>query len=213
MTVPYDYFLPDVMPHVPDCPEPMIIRAIQASARDFLETSLMWQDDLGPISIRAWQNTYTPVPPFGSDIAMVLRVLLENNPLRATTLEMLDDTEPGWRKIRTLRPTRFVLTRSGAVRLIPQPVQNIPDALRVQVALKPNRLSPGLPDSVYLDWSESITRGALARLFEIPGTTWFNPDLSTYHSRQYRAGVMRAKGKHLKDYSRVSLRAKPCAFV
>ncbi len=213
MTVPYDYFLSDVMPHVPDCPEPMALGALRKSARDFLDTSLLWQEDLGPLNISAWQSEYTPVAPFGTDIAMVLRVLLHNRPLRGSTFEELDETEPGWRKVQAPIPTVFVMTSAGRIRIIPDPIEDLPEALTICVALKPNRLSPGLPDSLYMDWSETIARGAIARLFEIPGTSWFNADLATYHSRQYRAGLMRAKGKKLKSYSRVSLRAKPCAFV
>jgi len=81
------------------------------------------------------------------------------------------------------------------------PVHNSTRQGAALVALKPVSLDIDFPPDLFMNWFDTITDGALYRLYMQPAKPYSSPQLATVHARQFRVGCQRARAIAQKQYT------------
>lgn len=212
MAKQYIQFLSGVQPSVPGCDIATAISALRASAIDFCAESLIWRREADPTDIAADVSEYSFSPPTGAEVVTVMNILVDGNKVTPVSREDLDTYRPSWRDIAEKIPQYYFLTGNSTLRLVGVPTEDLTDALRVDVVLKPSRSSTEVPDTLYEDWFEPICAGALYRLQVMPDKTWTNGQLASYNLAQFRNGVTQAKNRRIRSRTLAARTIKPVKF-
>lgn len=61
------------------------------------------------------------------------------------------------------------------------------------LALKPVSFNVTFPTDLFQQWFQVILDGVLGRLYAMPAKPYSSPQLADFHSKRYRAGVVRAR--------------------
>lgn len=184
--VEIEQFLPDVLPEVPGCPEPMAERQILDATIRFCRDTYAWQDEVDELEVpkgstrfelgAEWQNGI-----FGSQIIAVTHV-----------------------GDRAFRFDGRTLSVDGA-----QEGETLP----IRAALQPERSASRVPDFLYEDHREAIAAQALSRLLLQSRVDWANPELAGVYRQDYANAVNEQKVRQARDYSDQPQRIQPVRFV
>lgn len=189
-----------ILPNVQGCPIGVVDNAILSTVIDFCEKSLLWKKESEKTDVRAGQARYTYSPGSDAKVVQAVYAALEHQPLIPTSLAELDEYDPQWRDAVSERPTKYFMDTDESIRLVGAPLNDMPAALDVHVALKPSRDASETPDFIYEDWAEVIADGALAKLHAMPSRSWADPRVVAFYHRRYRQGLSRARGKSTKSW-------------
>ena len=207
-TTLYEAFLPEVMPDLPGCPEPMVINAIRNAAIEFCERSWAWRVDLDPIDAIANQAVYDLSPPNSSVVCHVIYVDFMGKQLFPATPDQLNDIWRGWRTVKNVQPTYFFLPDQRTIQLVAAPSAATVAAVNMTVALKPTRTSKGLETVVYEEYAEGIAHGAKARLNAQINKEWTDKELSVYHNSMFMESYGMANLSAAKSFTRSPFRTR-----
>jgi hypothetical protein len=178
-------WFPDVLPHVPGCPAPVVRHELRRAAQSLLQVSRAWQAELTPIAITAGTADYAIAPsnPTQQQIVRIEAAWLDGQRLSPMTPDQLDTGGlDDWRE-RTGAPTGYLQLTPGQVTLYPKPITNATTGLKLRVSLMPADTATLIPDDLALQYSDEIQLGAKGRLMMMPGKPWTNFDLAgTYLS-------------------------------
>lgn len=205
----YTSFLPQVMPYVKDCPQPIIEDAIRNAAIEFCEKTHIWKEDLDAISIVGGTSEYTVVVPTGATLMSIDscwysdRLLIPKGSDELARIFRLCD----WHSAEgdAVYYTRDTLDK---IILVPTPQNDLTDGLKIRGVLAPTRTSTSVEDFIFEDHLDAIAAGARARLYAIPGQPFSDVTLALLHRREFLAGVGEAKIKANKGMTRASLRVE-----
>jgi hypothetical protein len=194
MSVSYEQFFSNVMPEVPGCPEITAFNAIQNSAIEFCEKSLVLQRDHDPVTVVANIVDYDLEPPPGYLVVKVMRAWLEGNELTALAPDMVKGPEVYNRLFTSYNaqpttPTAFLQKDVRTVSIWGLPDKKYINGLTMRVALKPTRAAETIEDEVYEDYCEAIAAGALARLLGSQGKPYSSRDGAALADRQFRQAI------------------------
>lgn len=189
-------WLPDVLPSLPGCPEPSVIRAIRDAAIEFCNRSLIWRHEMEPIPVVKGIGDYELDVPRDANIAGFIRVRHSDRvrPLELRTSDELDDMSPGWRTAYGT-PQFFVQHGKYGILLDRLPAETKRNVLSATIALKPSSAATTLPDVLYTDWKDQITDGARERLMVDVNRQWSDPARAEQSRMNFRAGIERAELK------------------
>jgi hypothetical protein len=201
--IPYDAFLPEVLPYVPGCPEFVAINAIRNAAIAFCEKTNYVQMDSDPVTgvinvptyeidvpadtrfldvMNAWYNNVLLIPKSDDELARIYRTLdwrtLSSNPIYITRL-----VEP-------------------IVQLVPFPNSTILGALTMRISLAPTRSSTGCQKRLWEHYIETIGCGARARLYATPGQPYGDPKMAAEYDLMFRRKCGDARRKVEKGLGR-----------
>lgn len=193
-TVPYEQFLSQVTQYVPDVSEFVAVDSIRNAAIEFCTKSLYWQVNLDPISIIADQATYPlETPPDTKAIQLIVsyfdeNLLIPESPDRLADIYRMGD----W---QTLSGTPQYITQiiRPEVVLVPNPYQDVPDILRIRVALAPTRDSQEIDSELFEEWAETIAMGARARLFSQMKMPYYDKTAAMEANKMFRYDINRAR--------------------
>lgn len=186
-------WLREVLPSLPGCPEPSVVRALRDSAIEFCNRSLIWRHEVEPIPVVKGINDYDLDIPANTNIASFIRVrhAERNAPLELRTTDELDDMSPGWRGLVGI-PQYFVQHGQFGIVLDRLPRETKRNVLAATLALKPTNTANSLPDVLYIDWKEEISNGARSRLMIDTNRQWSNPERAAIADREFSNGIQRA---------------------
>lgn len=200
-------FLPEVMPSVPGCPQPMVINAIRNSVIEFQERSGLSEQTI-PITLVPDLADYMLTPAAGTTLRELLRGDLDSQPVYPATEADLDSDNAAWRfAIGT--PTRM-LVKNGLLKVTPIP--QLAGTLNTVFVDTLTRTATDVDDVLIDEWMETIASGALRRLLAMPGVAWSNPDLSMYHKGVFDTDVCNARIERDKAGTNASIRIQPRRF-
>lgn len=165
----YESFLPEVLPHVRDCPQDVAVNAIRNACIDFCDQT-HWLT-VEPDAQTVLPNVDTYDVEFS---AGVMPVRLE------------------WLKIGDVQVNGH-LTKDNQVVLRDMPSTRIFNGLTMRFAVRPTRVSTRVDESLYNRWAEGIAHGAKARICVVPGQPFSNPDLAMFSAGQFRSAISDAK--------------------
>ena len=197
----YTAWLPEVMPEVSDCPEPMAVNAIRNACIEFCTQTLYWQDDLAALALETADLPYTLVVPAGSSVAQIMSVVLLGVPLVSTTLDELNSRVLGWRDT-TGQPRAYFQPQPGVIDFYPRPEGTTEYTFLIRVAFTPTRASTTVSDLIYEDYLEDIAAGALSRLLAVPNRPWTNTEAAKYYDGVFNSAKVDGAVQASKQYGR-----------
>lgn len=172
--VPYDNFLPEVLPYVMGCPENVALTAIRSACIEFCEHSLYLQQALTPISVVAATAEYTVDVPAGYVLNKIMSLSLGTNPLKEVGLLDLEAMfGPAWDQ-RVGTPVAYLQLDAEKILLVPKPDFDQEDQLQGRISLRPTRASTTIDGVIFERWAEVIAFGARARLHDTPSQQYYD---------------------------------------
>ena len=180
--VPWEEFLPEVLPYARNAPDNIAINEIRTAARDFCRHTgilrrILWID--------LWRGVedYPVDPPKDEEFLWLSRaiVLRHEYPLI-----------PRWPAGGHGCGVHFDLSQR-MVYVLPAPATDARDGMELEFVAMPS-LGSETVDRMLLDrHADAIGQGALARLLNMKGTPWYDPNLAQMAYREYRTAFGRAK--------------------
>jgi len=136
-------------------------------------------------------------------------------PMIRTTEREMDGEFANWRKTENRQPTRYFLEDdTNKMRFWPTPNADIDDndvQLICRVTYKRDQIE--IDEVSYEEWHEVIQAGVIAKMFLIPGATWYNPELAAPFARAFSRGVREARKTTLTGTGKYPGRVIPQNFT
>jgi len=88
--------LPKLSPHVPGCPQPLMVQSIRDAAIRICERTLMWRYVQPTFALLPGVHEYFYSKPTTTDVHVVFAALLDGEPLEKLTLEQAIELYPEW---------------------------------------------------------------------------------------------------------------------
>ncbi|MGL4576201.1 MAG: hypothetical protein ACRCV9_15575 [Burkholderiaceae bacterium] len=195
-------WMPDVMPHVPNAPEPLVVQALRRSARSFLQETMAWREWLEPtVTSASVSAEYDFETPQDAEVHRLERATVNGNRLG---IRVYQDTEKdlvaygdGCPALMSpdLRAFRLLGTFAAGQKI------------SVQATLIPTVTSAGLPEWLADKYLEPIKHEAIHRLMIVPNTPYTNLEMASYHKGQYEklkdAAILPIYKGHVQEMPRV----------
>lgn len=207
MIVPFDDFLPEVLPEVSGCPDIVAVNAVRNAAIEFCERGNFWKVDMDTIATEAGVLTYDLDSPVnGSRVIQVMTLFCDGKEIYPRTEEWLDAHEEEWRTYQNV-PQFYFQPNPDTITLarVPDGVYSITGT----VSLCPRRKATGIEQFILENHLETIASGAKSRLMALPNVLWSNPELSAYHAGKFNSGIASASVASAKGFSRAPIRTTP----
>lgn len=178
--VPWSHFMPEVVIGLGNLPSAMAESYIRQSAIDLAERSqalLRWVD----ITLQDCVSEYRIELPSCERVVSIQRFSAGGEGDRSCSVGAWFPCSAG--RVRFEWPDKLFYEGSG-----PREA-----SLRVRVAVAPTRDSCEVDVRFYEQLHEAVVNGALARLYRLKKTDWYDPNLAEYH-RKLAEGQITAAG-------------------
>lgn len=190
MAQAWSTWLPDVQPHVPGCPVPLIEHEVKRAAQAFFAGSRAWRAESAAMPVAAGQSTVTMTAPVvDAEVVRVETVWLDGRKLESTTVRTLDDAFGDTWADRVGATEAAVLLTPGVLRLYPIPAAAAVSGVTATLSLQPAETATGLADDLAVAYRAAITAGARARILALPGKGWTNLDLALVYGQAFASMV------------------------
>lgn len=188
-TALYDLVLPDL----PNVPQPLALHHIQLAAAEFFERSKLWYYEHPLIDVVAGTHTYAFVPPDAkSEVCGIQQAWYGGTKMYPRSPLSLNEMYMDW-LTQTGTPYYYARVSRLSIRIVPIPIVDLADGLKVWVNLKPTKTATGI-DAEYVDeWREVIAAGAKARIALIPKKPYTEPNMAPVWAQQFEDGYNLAR--------------------
>lgn len=206
----WSYWFPDLMPHVPGCPQVLAKHELRRAAQAFFHQTRAWQIDKAAVPVVASQETVSLAPADADqELVRLESAWYDGKPLDPTTAEALDASyADDWRS-HTGTPFAFFQLVPGEIRLYPLPMADATTGVTARLSVRPSETSTGLPDDMAIRFRDEIHVGAKARLMLYPGKPWSNPDLAGVYGMTFSDQVGAANARAARSFAQARIPARP----
>lgn len=213
-------FLPKILPHAPNCAEPMAFDAILQAATKLCTRCLLWRSekltceaDTNPIAVVA----YDPSPdaneltlPAGAALHAVDAVYFDGVKLTSKDTAYLDARYPDWRTTTTTGSPAYVTQLAhDELQLYPSFEEGDVEAY---LFLKPADGATELPDFLFTHYADEIANGALEILLLTPKQPFSDPNLGAYYAGKFKQDLDDLSSQRARGQQRAPLRTKAQLF-
>ena len=200
-----DEMLPQVLPYVPTCPEPLVHRFLREASRQVCHNVRLWREfDTITVS-KPGCIGFTTVP--DADIVEIQNAQLDGHNLQVVTVAWLDAERPGWgyedpedpqsaRYVTQLNPNSLVV--------FPQQAGTV----KVRLVLQPSLTAMTLPDNLVELHGTTIGRGAASLALMHPVGDFANPQLGLTMYSEFTSKISSLKTEFTKGQIGARLRTK-----
>lgn len=207
--VSYRELNPDITVIAKGCPNPTILRAVQAAAREFCNHSEAYIYTIPATDVPLNATAITIVLPDETEILRPMNLRFDGRRLYTTNEEAADAAFGEWDNVKNAAtPTSVMRTGASTVALVPIPGTAVVGGLTGRVALTPTRLAAGIEETFLDEYGDGIADGAIARLSGQKGTDWYAPDISSYYEGRFRRAIfqagLKAKNRHTENAGTVA---------
>ncbi|WP_067586407.1 hypothetical protein [Endozoicomonas ascidiicola] len=201
--IPMTEVLPEILPSVDACPNPVAQRALRDTMMDFCRRSEAWhyRDEYVP-TIADLGEMELPLPE-NTRLIKILSLSYNGRVLNAASEKVLDNQVANWRK-ETGEPFAFFELSGSRVRLYPTPESTTVGCLQATYALSPTRQSTVIDEHFFDEWLEWLVAGTVGRLRMMGDQPWTDTDRAPMDMAKYEYGLEQAR-----RYSRNDHQAKP----
>lgn len=201
-------WLPDIRPHVDQCPPPVIEHELKRAAQNFFSESRAWHEQQPSISVSAAVSDLTVVPTDSQqELVRVESAKWNGAPMRIKSASDMDNTYlDDWRS-HTGTPNTLIQITPGVAWLYPIPTAN--GLLDLRLSVRPSESATGIPDEMAVKYRDVLASGAKSRLMLYPGKPWSAPDLGLALSVAFRSGIDHASAEAARSFSRGRLASRP----
>ncbi len=202
-----------ILPHVPNCPTPLVDQAVMDTAIDFASETQIDFNIEAPIALANGQDSYSITEATGMKVDQVRHVYGPLWELEPVTPSQLQDRLQDWQTNQASDP-RFYRTWPDANTIVVYPTpQNVTtQTLRVIAAWKPARTATAFPDKLGEDHFDALVAGALSRLMLVPERKWTNPQMAGVHAGAYNTARVNARIEAIHAKTVGTIRVRPRQF-
>ena len=204
MAVIWEKFYPYIQPYLPGCPEIVIETHLKEAAAEFLACSEIRRFDIDNDFTSKSTKDYDLDTPTGAVLENIYELLLDGRLLSRVS----DRHVNGSRFLNNGSPMYYSIYQDSAIRFYPTPDKKY--TFHGVGVLKPSLTATGVEDWIYETHGRCISYGAVARLAEVPGKEWHNPEIAAYYRSKFDMEADVAKSR---DYRRVNLRVNSPTFA
>ena len=207
--------------NVPGCPRPTIEQYVRNIAIEVCEKTLAWRYEQDAIPLVAGVYEYDYEVPTGSEVVGIIHSALSSNGAYADTLRHLSQEElhrqyPDWPNTTVAnRGTPAALSQFNPDQFLIAPVPDSENtySLKMFLALRPTQDATGMDKSVFDECEQLIIHGVLQHLHTLPGKSWTDYGLASYHAKQYtyKTSARRAKANLGVGRASVTAQMRPLA--
>jgi hypothetical protein len=192
-TVAYSVFYPYLIPLVPHVADPVAEQAIRDACIEFCKESLIWQEQMDPISSAKGEGAYELDVPTNTNLTHVIDLYYKEARLKKKSVsEIAAKYSRDW-MLHEGAPVVFTMLNPNEVTLVPKPDVSVANALTGLLAFTPTRKSTTVIDYVYEDYAEEIARGAAAKLMLIPNQQWSDQKTALGYRKQFLSDCANAR--------------------
>lgn len=193
--------------HVPGCPTPILDDAILRSAEELCEKAMVWRAWLASVTTTNADRTYTLSALSGARIVKVHQLLLAGKELAPYSPDEAMAHGIEYFEAADVTEEAYVMTSPEDIMLLKNPGDGA--ALRAYVQMAPDTALTNLPASVVRAWERGISAGALSRLFEMEGETWYRPNRIGPERAKFEEAIGDARSAMAHAFGRGRVRANP----
>lgn len=206
-----DALLPDMMMHVPTCPDPTAQNYMLKTVRDFLNRTRMWREY---IEIDVSTPTFNVSLPIDDaelvSSSAIMNARFDEAELEPVTLDYLDGRFANWQSTDEVNTPRFI-TQMVPRSLIVYPAPAASGKLKVRCALRPALGSTDVP--AFLEqYSEQLGRSAAGKAMLLPNQEFTNPQAAIAYRADFDLFVARQRIAAEKGQQGARLRTKGSFF-
>ncbi|KZZ72405.1 hypothetical protein A3765_28505 [Oleiphilus sp. HI0130] len=184
--------LPTILPHVPGCPDPLVIDTVRRAAIIFCRDSHAWSEQLNGIYPVEGVLRYRLDPPEDTQIVAIDRIGYRS---RSGFSEL---PEHDWPKINAFG----LLTFDRQPHIGKGPIE-------VHVILAPSETAASILDQFGSKYREGLIHGATGILQSMPNKDWSNPPLASYHNMEFESSKREARNRRANGDSERPMRVAP----
>lgn len=184
----WEDFLPDVLPEVLGCAQPVAAHALLRAAQEFFQKTRAWNVWLDPVTTVALVTAYDLELESRSELVRLEAATLNGKTIGLTRVQAVP---ADWRSNNASLPTCVFTTDSRTVQLVPAKAAGM--LLAIQASLKPSNAAAGINDDLFDRYVETIAVGAKARLMAQPRQGYSNPELSGFHRARFDDAITTLK--------------------
>lgn len=209
--VSLDLWFPEIVPAAQECPNPIILRHLADTCRDFCARTMLWTEELPSIDVVANEPEYALVTT-GAEVVGADRVTFDGKTIDPTSETALDkdDTqsvnEAEWRNQTTDIPTKYFVTIEKKIRLVYIPDADLAGGLVAWPILQPLITAIEVPAFLWENFKDMIADGAKSRLLSLAGMPWADLQLASGFGSSYEYQMYSAKQKKFTGFQRVKTR-------
>lgn len=186
------------------CPTAIIDEAIRDAAIEFADYTYCWHEELPRIRAREGVEDYEFTAPCQGRISKILYLSHSGTQVLPTTEATLDTFEDGWRDAEAQVATWYYLPDREHIRLALKPSATESRAIRVWAAFKPIQDATQLADVFYEDHFESISHGALMRLYGNESEVWGSAGAADIRRVMFDKAKRKERAEQLNNHTRES---------
>lgn len=207
--IEYERYLPDILAEVDDCPEIVAVEKVRDALMELCRRSTIWRTEMLPFAISATVADYELIFDDGQQLAQVNYVTLvdsndeEIHPRETTEDEQDAKSVKGWR-LRTGSPRAFYMKDPEVLRLVPIPEEAY--TAYVGVILQPTPDSYEAPDWLYNQYHEIVAKGARAKLLNMRGRPWYDPNKAALEMQDFYDEVRNVQNAATRSHTRTQKR-------
>ena len=179
------------VPYLDGCALSIVRQTTVNVIRNFCYDSQIWRHTLDPISLIANQAEYDldDIPSY-SEVLFPTQVFLHGGKLQPGEGYGF---EPGC--------TQLVMLHT--------PQANDPNALVVQVSLRPRHNACRICERLYDDWYQTWAYGVFAELMAQPNRSWSSPQNAGFYQSKYMDGLRKAIVQSNRGHTNRAMQARP----
>lgn len=184
---------PDVMPHVPECPIPIIEHELKRAAQTLMTRSRVWSMFVPVIAVSADDTTVEVVT--GDAQADMVRA--EEAWYDGAKVSIIPVEEAAklygleWHTA-TGTPTAIVQMSHAEFRLYPIPTIDATTGLTLRISARPSEASTGIPSDLATRYMDELATGAKSRLMMCPNKPWTNVEMGSALGMAFNSMIDRA---------------------
>ncbi|CDN87321.1 hypothetical protein BN948_01741 [Hydrogenophaga intermedia] len=184
----WSYWFPDLAPHLPGCPNILMVHELRRAAQVFFERSRAWRVDLGPLPVGASAETIALLPADASmDLVELEAAWYDGKLMDPVTPEELDRAYSDQWRTHTGTSTKYMEMEPGVLTLYPKPMAAAAEGVRARLIVKPSDISQGLPDEIAKRYHEAMHIGAKARLMVYAKKPWTDAQMGVAYGGMFSA--------------------------
>lgn len=189
----YSDLIDDVLPHLSADPSnPVTEQAIKRTVIEFCNQSWVWQTFPDPISVVANTNLYDLEPESGADIAAVLSVVIDGDPILAKSPAWLNTNVRNWRT-EAAPPRYYTQLDTETLILAPLPQSNIKNGMALTIANQPSQRSTGFPSWISNQYFYALVDGSVAKLMLMDKKPWADAQGGVDRRSKFEAAISGAR--------------------
>lgn len=204
-STPWSMLVDEAAGLVPECPRPLIERALRRACREFFSDSHCWRaSGLTLLTTVASQGAYTFSPPANGELLKVMSAWNGDEELDVETPGESDDAYPG----ETDSEYRIGVGDGGAEITVSPAPETAGVVIKGSVAYTLASNATGIPTWVYNEYRYGIACGAAAKLVMQPNKPWTDRPAYAAHMAEFRKAITDASNA-AGPVRRRPLRTKP----